>query len=100
MTEKTFRGTIKNWTVHYLSITEEQINLKYGEGKPIIITGTIFADPTNKRKDGEHIRTSFVVKIDRKRKKLETLRSAYNLSGKEGSDIVPPLGDAVLGLFY
>jgi hypothetical protein len=100
MTSKVFRGTIKDWTVHNLSVAEKQIHSKYGEGKPMIITGTVFGDPTGRRRDGDHVRTSIVVKLDRDNKSLETLNSIYNLSGKEGSDVVPPLGDAVLALFY
>jgi len=102
MARKIYRGTIKNWTLHTLSVKKEKLDKMFpGKGAtPFVVTGSIYGDPTHRLDDGNHTRTSLVVKIDRKSRKLETLNSLYDLAGTEDGDVLPNLGDAVFTVFY
>lgn len=93
---------IRDWQVHKLSFTKAQINKVYPgmDLQPMVVTGTIVEDPSGKLKPGNHTRTSLVKKLDRKTKTLITKNSIYKLEGKEGNDVMPNLGDAVLNIFY
>lgn len=95
-------GTIKNWQIHTLSLTEEQLNKMYpGEKtKPMIISGTVVEDPLGRWQSGYHMRTSLVVNLDRKANKVETLNTIYKLEGIEGNDVIPDLGDNIVNIFY
>ncbi len=99
---KKFGGTIKDWQTHTLSLTKEQINKVYPgqKAKPFIITGTIIEDALDRWQPGHHIRTSLVVKLDREKGTLETLNTTYKLTGEEGKDVLPNLGDSVMNVFY
>lgn len=95
-------GVIKNWQIHNTSFTKKQLDKVYpGENlQPMILTGTIEQDPTGRFTPGHHVRTSLIVKLDRKNKIVETRNTIYKLSGKEGKDVLPNLSDGVLGIFY
>jgi len=99
---KKFGGTIKNWQVHTLSFTKEQIDRVYPgkNAKPLVITGTVVEDPIGRWKPGFHMKTSLIVKLDRKEGTVETLKTIYKLTGKENNDIFPNLGNAVANIFY
>ena len=102
MKNKKFGGTIKDWQIHNLTCTEEQLNKIYPNrnAKPMIISGTIVEDPTGRWKPGYHMRSSLVVKLDRKTNQVETLNTIYKLTGEEGKDILPNLGNSILKVFY
>jgi len=95
-------GTIKNWQVHNLTFTKKQIEKAYPgmNLKPQVITGTVVHDPVGRWQPGYHMRTSLIVKIDRKKKIVETKNTIYKLEGKEGTDMFKDSGNAVLNLFY
>ena len=99
---KKFGGIIKNWQVHTLSYTEEQLDKVFPgkNAKPMLITGTIVEDPLGRWQPGHHIKTSLVVKLDREEGTVETLNTIYKLAGEEGNDILPNLGNAAMGIFY
>ena len=99
---KKFGGTIKDWQTHTLSYTEEQLEKVFPgqKAKPMIITGTVVEDALKRWQPGHHMKTSLVVKLDRKKNKVETLNTVYNLSGEEGKDILPDLGDNIAKVFY
>jgi hypothetical protein len=102
MKNKKANKTIKNWQIHTLSFTQEDINKVYpGENlQPLIVTGTVVEDKSGKFKPGYHMRSSLIKKIDREKKEIETKNTVYKLEGKEGTDIFPNLEDAVLNIFY
>ena len=91
--------TIRDWQVHNLDLDDRQL-----EGiepyKPLIVTGTVVDDPTEKFKVGWHMRSTLVKKLDREKGFLETKNTIYKLEGTEGKDVVPDLGNGVLNLFY
>lgn len=95
-------GTIKNWQVHNLSFTKEQIEEVYpGENlKPQIVSGTVVHDPQGRWYPGYHMKTSLIVKIDREKMIVETRNTIYKLAGKEGGDIFKDLGDGIVNIYY
>ena len=99
---KKFGGIIKDWQIHKLSFTEKQIDKIYPgqKAKPMIITGTVAEDPLGRWQSGYHMKTSLVVKLDRKNNTVETLNTIYKLTGEEGKDVLPDLGDNVMNVFY
>jgi len=99
---KKFGGTIKNWQIHTLSLTEEQLNKAYPgqKAKPMIISGTVVEDPVGRWEPGNHMRTSLIVNLDKKEGTVETLNTIYKLTGKECNDVLPNLGNAILNIFY
>lgn len=99
---KKFGGIIKDWQVHTLSLTEEQLNKAYPgqKAKPMIISGTVVEDPVGRWEPGNHMRTSLIVNLDKKEGTVETLNTIYKLTGKEGNDVLPNLGNAILNVFY
>lgn len=102
MKNKKFGGTITNWQIHTLSITQEDIDKMYpNEGlQPLIMTGTVVEDKLGRWKSGYHMRSSLIKKIDRQKGEIETKNTIYKVEGKENADIFPDIGDAVLNIFY
>jgi hypothetical protein len=102
MKNKKATKIIKNWQIHTLSFTQEDINKVYpGENlQPLIVTGTVVEDKSGKFKPGYHMRSSLIKEIDREKKEIETKNTVYKLEGEEGADIFPNLEDAVLNIFY
>jgi len=99
---------INNWQLHHLDkLTEEEKNIleKYFGQKilldpgPMVFTGTVVKDPTNKWKAGFHMRSSYIVSIDRKNGFIQTLNTLYKVE-QEGGDVIPDLGNKVLDVFY
>lgn len=99
---KKFGGTIKNWQIHTLSLKQEDIDKLYpNEGlQPLVMTGTVVEDKLGRWKPGHHMRSSLIKKIDRQKGEIETRNMIYKLEGKEGTDIFPDIGNAVLNIFY
>ena len=94
---------IRDWQVHHLKLTKEQLKSlrkTYPRAKPLIITGSVVNDKKGRWSPGFHMRSSIVVDLDRKKGIAKTSNSIYKLTGKEGNDVVPDLGNGVLGLFY
>lgn len=102
---KTYRGVIKDWQLHHLSVTHEQLKTIAIEKDeelmlPLIITGTVKSDPTNRFEVGWHMKTSQLTFFDEENGYCETRKSIYKLEGPNGQDIFPDLGDGVRGIFY
>ena len=94
-------GIIKNWQLHHLTFSKELIEKAY-PGKnlhPMVFTGTIIADPTGRWHPGDHMRSSLIVSIDRKKGIIETLNTVYEVR-HEGGDIFPDIGDDILKISY
>jgi len=100
---KVNRGKLNNWQTHTIDYPEDVVVGMYPQlkGKDfVIVTGSITDDPSGKRINNDHCRTSFVLTIDRENGILETLNSVYEL-GIEGGDVLGvDLGNGVLSLFY
>lgn len=102
---KVFRGTITDWQVHHLSIPQEKLDQHAAETNkermlPLIITGTIMEDPSGRGTSGCHMRTSALTVFNEAEGYCETNSSIYRLSGENGKDMLPDLGDGVLSIFY
>jgi hypothetical protein len=100
--KKKVGGTIKDWQIHNLSVSNITLEVAYpGENaKPMIISGTVVDDPLGRWVPGDHMRTSLVCKLDRENGTVETLNTIYKLSGEEGKDVLPDLGNKILNIFY
>ena len=92
---------VRNWQIHHLSFTYKQIETVYPglELKPMVFTGTIVEDKTNKLNVGDHTRSSLIRKIDRKNGYIITKNTVYKVE-KEGGDIFEDMGNEVLKIFY
>lgn len=99
---------IKNWQLHHLDkLTKKEegiLETYFGQKMlldpgPMMFTGTVVKDPTNKWEIGFHMRSSYIVSIDRKNGFIQTLNTLYKVK-QEGGDVVPDLGNKILGLFY
>jgi len=108
-TEKKDGGKIKNWQLHHLTFEEgqqESFNKIYPELKehdiePMMFTGTIVEDPVGRWESGWHMRSSLIVKLDRKEGIIETLNTIYHVDmDTENQDSMPDLGNGVLEIFY
>ncbi len=107
--EKKNGGKIKNWQLHHLTLSEgqeESFNKMYPELKdaglkPMMFTGTVVEDPLKRWKVGWHMRSSLIIKIDRKEGIIETLNTIYEVDMKtENQDSLPDLGNNALDIFY
>ncbi len=104
-TQKVFRGTIKGWQLHHLSVSQERLDeIAEREGGekvlPLIITGTVKEDPSGRFEPGWHMRTTLLTILDEENGSCETRNSIYRLEGDNGYDVMPDMGDAVLKIFY
>ena len=95
-------GTIRDWQIHKLTISQEAIEEMYPgqKAKPMIISGTVVEDKLGRWRPGDHMRTSLVCKLNREKGYVETLNTRYKLKGKENNDVLPNLGNNVLDIFY
>ena len=97
-------GTIKNWQLHHLTLDEEQ-QKKFKEFNPdckigpMVFTGTVVEDKAGRWQPGFHMRSTLIVSINRKNNIIETINTIYKVQN-EGNDIIPDMGNAVLGIFY
>ena len=99
-------GTIRNWQLHHLKTSKEGLKELVStfpdiliDPSPMIFTGTVVKDPTNRWKPGFHIKSSLICKIDRKNGIIETLNTIYNVID-EGNDVFGDLGNDALNIFY
>jgi len=97
-------GTIRNWQLHHLALNEKQqqkLKRVFPEIKvePMVFTGTVVEDKAGRWLPGFHMRSTLVVSLDRKKGVIETLNTIYKVQD-EGNDVIPDLGNAVLGIFY
>ena len=104
-TRKKDGGTIKNWQMHKLPATQEQVNQVYpGKGaKPILFTGTVVEDPTGRWKPGFHMRSSLIISHNKETGVVETLNTIYKLIGPEGdpvSEQIKAVGGNPWDVFY
>jgi len=99
-------GTIKNWQLHHITLTEDETKLfvKHFPDAiihPIVFTGTVVDDPTGRWQPGYHMRSTYIVSFDRDTGIVESLNTMYKLDMEtEGTDIIPDLGRDVLKIFY
>ena len=99
------KSVITNWQTHTLSLSEGTLNEVLRtfpdlKDKPIMVfTGTIVKKYYGHLNEGDHTRSSLILKIDRDRGLIKTRNSIYKVIN-EGNDVVPDLGNNVLNLFY
>ena len=101
MATKRSGTVIKNWQIHNLTIDQKNIEEAYPgmKVKPMVFTGTVVEDPTGRWLPGYHMRSSLIVKINKKRTKIETINTIYTVQN-EGKDLIPDLGNNVFKIFY
>jgi hypothetical protein len=106
-TEKKDGGTIRNWQLHHITLSQGMSDedfltifpgalLKPG---PMIFTGTVVEDPSGRFSPGWHMRSSYIVNIDRERGIIETVNTIYKVKD-EGGDVFGDLGNDVLSIRY
>jgi hypothetical protein len=102
-------GKIENWQLHHIEVPEEHMDLfwehfpelKDNKIYPVMFTGTVVDDPTGRWVPGYHMRSTYIINLDRETGIVETLNTIYKLDMKtEGMDRIPDLGNAVLKIFY
>ncbi len=107
--EKKDGGNISHWQLHHLKVPEESMNdfwkqfpeLEKNKTQPVMFTGTVVDDPTNRWKPGFHMRSTYIINFDRETGVVETLNTMYKLDmNTEGMDTFPDLGNGVLKIFY
>lgn len=97
-------GPITNWQLHRLTLNDKQkrrLKKEFPEIKiePMVFTGTVVEDKAGRWLPGFHMRSTLIVSIDRKKGVIETVNTVYKVQN-EGNDIIPDMGNAVLGIFY
>jgi len=102
---KRFGGRIENWQFHRIELDKASVKelKKLYPDIPVpvrVFTGTIASEMHPKYPKGFHMRSSLVIKRNKKRKLVETLNTVYRLVGKEGGDVFPDLGKGVFNIFY
>ena len=103
---KKFGGVIRNWQLHHLTLKKNDLKefkkiypeVLFKPG-PVIFTGTVKSDPTKRFQKGFHMRSSYIVLINRKKGIIETVNTIYKVI-KEGGDIYPDLGNDILNVSY
>ena len=100
-------GIIKNWQLHHLSKLSKKNSkafLKHFPNAlldpgPVLFTGTVETCPSGKWDRGFHMKSSYIVSIDREKGIIETMNTIYK-TRNEGNDVLPDLGDGILGILY
>lgn len=105
MKKKKDGGIIKDWQLHHLTCTQEEIDAVYPDknGKPLMFSGTVVDDPTGRWSPGYHMRSSFIVRVTKNADgshTIETLNTIYKVIGEEGTDIIPDMGNNITKIFY
>ena len=101
-------GKISHWQIHNLNLTDnltKQLKEVYPDicydPNPMIVTGTVMDDPTGRWEPGNHFRSSYLTKIDRENKIIETQNTIYHYDpNTEGQDCMPDLGNGILSVYY
>ncbi len=67
----------------------------------VAAAGNVVDDPTGRWQPGFHMRSTYIISLNRKTGRVETLNTVYDLDMKtEGQDSMPDLGNKALGIFY
>ena len=106
-TKKKQGDTIRNWQLHHLdklSKKDSKIFLRYFpkallDPGPVMFTGTVEECITGRWNKGYHMRSSYIISIDREKDVIETMNTVYKVMN-EGGDTFKDLGNGVLGIFY
>ena len=110
-------GTIRNWQVHTLSMSQEIIDKTYpGENlKPMLFTGTVKKDVLGRWEKDHYMRSSLIVSIDREKGVIETRNTIYKVVDEGGDSVSQSMsglldknkdaknddiGDNVMNLFF
>jgi len=99
-------GIIKLWQMHMVSdkpedlVKAKEINPRFEMDKVMVFTGTVVEDPTGRWQHGYHMRSTLILKHDKKTGIVETQNTIYKLEGEEGGDIFGDMGGAVMNIFY
>lgn len=104
--EKKNGGNIEKWQLHHITVpkeSEEEFKKYFPDiiMPPIIFTGTVIDEPTGRWRPGDHMRSTYIVSIDRETGVVETLNTMYHMDmDTEGQDVIPDLGNEALRIFY
>jgi len=99
-------GQIEKWQLHHIEVPEEHLHLfteRFPQAiiPPILFTGAVVDDPTGRWVPGHHMRSTYIISLDRKTGIVETQNTIYKLDMKtENQDIFPDMGNKVLSVFY
>jgi hypothetical protein len=108
MDDKKDGGLIKSWQLHHLTIPggkeNEVLFLEHFptamfDPGPVMFTGTVVHDAAHRFQPGDHMRSTYIVSLDRERGVIETQNTIYKVID-EGDDVFPDLGNGVLNIFY
>jgi hypothetical protein len=77
-----------------------QVGYDVQTDKCYILTGTVKEDSTGRWEPGFHMRSSLIVVMDLDEGIIETQNTIYKVEGPQGEDVLPDIGDGVLGVFY
>jgi len=95
-------GKISNWRIHKLSITEEEIEKKFGNEnlQPMVLSGVVVKDYRNRWNPGNTMRSSLIKNI--KGNIVKTRNSIYELIGEGDNEnsYFPDMGDGILNVFW
>ncbi len=97
---------IRNWQLHTIEIDDKnkelfQTHFPNVIYPPILFTGTVVEDIKNRWNPGDHMRSTYVVLLDRQNGIIETMNSTYEMDmTTENQDIFGNLNNKVLSLFY
>lgn len=101
--KKKYGGVVEHWQLHNLKVSEEVLKQVHPKAQPLMFTGTLKEDPTGRFAAGHHVRSSLILsmeKLNDNETKVETLNTIYTLKGPGGDDVMPDLGNLVLGVYY
>lgn len=99
-------GKISHWQLHHIKVPVKVLKVFKQQFPgiimpPMIFTGSVVDDPTGRWQPGYHMRSTYIVSLNRKTGRVETLNTIYKLDMKtEGQDGLPDLGNAALSIFY
>ena len=104
--KKKYGGKISHWQLHHIKVPKKgkKIFKQHFPSvimPPILFTGNVVDDPTGRWQPGFHMRSTYIISLNRKTGRVETLNTIYDLDMKtEGQDGMPDLGNKVLSVFY
>jgi hypothetical protein len=99
------KSIITNWQLHHITLPEKSLKKVTDffpelKGKPIMVfTGTIYKQYNGYLREGDHTRSSVILKLDRKRGLIKTKNSIYKMIN-EGNDVFPDMGNNVFSILY
>lgn len=100
-------GLIRNWQLHRITVPKKgrsqfkSVFPTVDINNVLVVTGTVVNEPTGRWNPGDHFRSTYIVKLDRKNKTIETCNTIYHFDpNTEKQDSMPDLGNNVLNIFY